>query len=285
MIRFRLYAIAALLAVSLLLSGCVWLRLLDLKNQFAEFDRFIDVPPGSGIELRFRHPLLFAEDLDTVIRAQPTATATSGSGTETLTVRSYAFTHVPAADADPASAETILVLTAGIVHGKLTFVDLPEEIFRVLPRELVLRAMRSLGRATIDRTTRSAASTVDLHDLATPLPTGAALVALFGQPNQLTLHDGKIRALWRYRLEGTSLRDDHQPVVAAMAFSFLPGPQPFTVQTPRRFQVNVNGMWLYLDLPDQPQPAQPQPPPAPAPLAAPQPPRADAAPDLPAVRR
>ncbi len=245
-------AITGALLACLLLSSCVWLRLLDLKNQFADFDRFIEVPPGAGLELRFRHPLLLDEDLDTLIHAEPTAIASSGSGADTLTVRSYAFVHVAADNGpDPATAEPILVLTAGIVRGKMTFIDLPDEVFRVIPRPLALRAMRSLGHATIDRTNRTATAALDAHDLNTPLPTGGALVALFGQPNQLTLRDGKLRALWRYRLEGKSLRDDNQPVIAALAFTFQPGPLPFTEQQPLRFQVNVSGMWLYLDLPPQ----------------------------------
>ena len=74
----------------LVLTGCVWLRLLDLKNQFAQFDRYIEVPDGPGIELRFRTPVLLEGDLDRLIRGEPTATA-EGGGT---TVRSYAFSHI-----------------------------------------------------------------------------------------------------------------------------------------------------------------------------------------------
>lgn len=239
-----------LLIATLLMSGCVWLRLLDLKDQFAEFDRFITVPPGPGIELQFRRPVLYDVDLDTLITAEPTATASAGSGADALTVRSYAFCHMPSdIGPDPASAEPILVLTAGIRQEKLVFVDLPDEIFRVIPRDLVLRAMRSLGTATVNRGARSATAAIDLQGVTTPLPTGSELIALFGQPNQIVMRDGKQRVLWRYRLEGKSLRDDGKPVIAAIAFSFEPGPQPYGEQRPSRFQINISGMWLYLDLP------------------------------------
>ena len=237
------------LAAVLLLSSCVWLRLLDLKDQFAQFDRYITVPPGPGIELQFRHPVLYDVDLDTLITAEPTATATAGAGADTLTVRSYAFSHLPSdLGADPANAQRILVLTAGIRHEKLVFIDLPDDVFRVIPRDLALRAMRSLGTATVDRGARSATAAIDLGGVTSPLPTGNELVALFGQPNQITLRDGKLRVLWRYRLEGKSLREDGKPVIAAIAFSFAPGPQPYGEQRPSRFQVNISGMWLYLDL-------------------------------------
>ena len=269
-------ALALTVAAALLLSGCVWLRLLDLKDQFAQFDRYITVPPGPGIELQFKHPVLYDVDLDTLITAEPTATATAGTGADLLTVRSYAFSHVPSdSGPDPASAEPILVLTAGIRREKLVFVDLPNDLFRVIPRDLVLRAMRSLGTATVDRSARSATAAVDLQGITAPMPTGTELVALFGQPNQIILKDGKLRVLWRYRLEGKSLRDDSKPVIAAIAFSFAPGPQPYTEQRPSRFQVNISGMWLYLALPAVRLASELH--------AAPQPLPASAAPDLPGV--
>ena len=278
-----------MLGSSLLLCGCVWLRLLDLKDQFAEFDRYITVPPGPGIELQFRHPVLYGVDLDTLIAAEPTATATSGTGADTLTVRSYAFCHAPSdLGPDPASAERIMVLTAGIRHDRLVFVDLPAEIFRVIPREVALRAMRSLGTATVDRGTRSATSAIDLTGVVTPLPTGNELIALFGQPNQIVMRDNKLRVLWRYRLEGKSLREDGQPVIAAIAFSFAPGAQPFGDQRPSRFQVNISGMWVYLDLPATSAVVVSEPHATPlveALRAAPQQPPTSVAPDLPAGRR
>lgn len=269
----------------LLLSGCVWLRLLDLKDQFAQFDRYINVPPGPGIELQFKHPVLYDVDLDTLITAEPTATATAGTGAELLTVRSYAFSHMPSdSGPDPAGAEPIMVLTAGIRREKLVFVDLPDDLFRVIPRDLALRAMRSLGTATVDRGARSATAAVDLQGVAATVPTGSELVALFGQPNQIILKDGKLRVLWRYRLEGKSLRADGKPVVAAIAFSFAPGPLPYAQQRPSRFQVNISGMWLYLDLPATAGAAAVAAAVVSEPHATPQPLPANAAPDLPAVR-
>lgn len=249
----RLSAIAAIAGAALLLSGCVWLRLLSLKDQFADFDRWIDVPDAPGIELRFRHPELYGDDLDTLIKATPTATAVAPTNPG-LTVRSYAFTHVASPEgADPASAERVLVLTAGVQAERVVFVGMPDEIFRVIPRDLALRAMRSLGRAQVDRGNRSATAAVDLAGIATPLPTGDALVALFGRPNHISERDGRLRVLWRYELAGTSLRDDGQPVIAAMAFCFAPG-SAYGQQRPNRFQVNVSGLWLYLDLPAVPPP-------------------------------
>ena len=263
----RLPAASLLLASLLLLCSCVWLRLLSLKDQFADFDRWIEVPPGPGLELRFRRPVLLAEDLETLVTGRPTASAQGGE----ITVQSYAFSHIPSPDGpDPLGSSSTLVLLVGIRAGKVVFVSLPPEVFRVVPRELALRGMRALGRASVDTAKQSAVATVDFTGTRTVLPTRAELIALFGTPNQVKLMDGRERVLWRYQLQGESLRADGKPVIAAMAFAFAPG-----AERPNRFQVNISGLWLYLDLPapagDPAEPPESQPLPTPA------------APDLPAA--
>ncbi len=234
------------------LSGCVWLRLLELKGQFADFDRYIEVPPGAGVELRFRQPVLLEEDLTFLIKAKPTAQAQADAAN--TSVRIYAFAHVPVPGVvDPPSAAKALFLTMGVRGGKLVFVSFPDEVFAVIPRELALRGMRALGRAAVDQAARSATAAVDLAGVAAALPTREALIALFGEPNQRSIlaDPGPVkpeRLLWRFELRGESLRTDGKPVVAAIAFVFAPG-----AAQPQRFQANLGGMWLYLDLP-QPEP-------------------------------
>lgn len=262
-------------ATILLLAGCVWLRLLDLKGQFADFDRNIHVPDGPGVELQFTHPVLLADDLDTLVRGEPTAVTQAGK----TTVRSYAFTHIPSPDGpDPAGTTASLVLTATIVDGRVTALGLPEPVFKVVPRSIALAGMRSLGKAAVDTGTRSASTHLDLAGISEPLPHRAALIALLGTPNNVLPVDGRERVLWRYQLNGKSLREDGKPVIAAMAVGFYPGEDQ-----PARFQINISGMWLYLDLPRQPPqvaavPQQQVTPPAEQPIGQPAEPAAHAMP-------
>lgn len=241
-----------LLAIGVL-SGCVWMRLLDLKGQLADFDRYIEVPPGAGLELRFRQPVLLEEDVDYLLKAKPTAEAENAG----IKVRVYVFHHVPVKQvADPPTAITTLLLSVGIRDGKVIFVTLPEPVFQVIPRDLALRGMRAIGRAEVDRDNRSAAAAIQLADLRSPLPTRDALIALFGHPNQRSFiagteavnkaFAGQERLLWRFQLRGETLRSDGKPVIAAIAFTYKPNQD-----RPTRFQANISGMWLYLDLPPE----------------------------------
>jgi hypothetical protein len=52
-----------LAGVALLLGGCVYLRLLQLKRQLADFDANFTVQVTSGLRLNCLHPVVLADDL------------------------------------------------------------------------------------------------------------------------------------------------------------------------------------------------------------------------------
>jgi hypothetical protein len=231
-----------------LLSGCVWLRLLSVRDQFAAFDQHIEVPDGPGVELRFRSPVLLAADLDQLIRGAPTAEAQQGG----IAVRVYQFDRL-----DPDLGQrrahggiTQLRLIATCDDGKLRALTLPPDIFTIVPRELCLAALRSLGQAQVDTSARTAIAalpqTNELARLRSLVPDRGTIIARFGPPHRTYAVDGRQRLIWRWQLDGKSLRDDGQPVVAAMGFVF-PVDAPDSTR-PSRFQIHLAGMWLYLDL-------------------------------------
>ena len=231
--RLPLFLIAVLL-----LPGCVYLRLLDLRGQLADFDRYIEVVAGPGLGIRFREPPLDAEDVTTLIGSGPTATAPFPGGE----ARTYAFTRLPSDQGeDPPGAVTTLVMTTLVAEGRLQAVTFPPEVFRAVPRSLALSALRAMGRAEVDTARRSAEIPMDpLMDPAS-VPTGHELVEVFGHPNlRQPLPGGGSRWVWRYRLQRP---EEGAPVMAAVAFVFAGGRE-----RPVQFQVHISGMWLYLGL-------------------------------------
>ena len=233
----RFLSLVLLISALLGLSGCVYLRLLDLRSDLADFDHRIEVGPGPGLELRFRQPPLLAEDVTTLVGAGPTAKATFPGGE----VWTYAFRRLPTdVGQDPPTASTTLMLMAVMEDGRLKSVVFPAEVFQAVPRELALVALRAMGRARIDTARRSAETELGPWVGMPSIPDGPALLAVFGQPNRRQdLPGGGQRWVWRYHLENS----DGTNVIAAMAFVFAPH-RPSAVQ----FQVNVSGMWLYLGL-------------------------------------
>jgi hypothetical protein len=228
--------VVILVLAVLLLPGCVYLRLLEVRNQLRDFDAEIEVAGAPGLEVRFRHPVLLDTDLDHLIGAGPTAAARFPGGE----VRTYAFSRLPTTlGEDLPGAATILVLTAVLDDGRLRAVAFPDEVFQVIPRDLAVAALRAMGSAQVDTASRSASTQVGVVPQAVP-PDGARLVEALGHPNvRQDLPDGRRRWVWRYVLD----QDGDQPVMAAMAFVF-----PAAGGPANQFQANITGMWLYLHL-------------------------------------
>ena len=232
-----------LLCCAFLLSGCMWLRLLDLKNQLQEFDRYVEVQPGDGVELKFKEPVLRAADLDTLLNGQPTVALAIPDDGE---VRVYGFIHLDSPlGPDPVGSESVLTILVVIRHGVVESVTLPKEVFRVVPRDLALRALRAFGHANVDTANRRAE--VRVEAVAGSIPDRSAILGLFGQANRLDPQDGGgERLVWRYVLQGGRGPDAPTDAVqpkAAIAFIFAAGSQ-----IPRQFQANVGGVWVHLDL-------------------------------------
>jgi hypothetical protein len=59
----RTATLGCLAAFALLLSGCVYLRLLQLKRQLADFDANFSVQLTSGLRLNCLKPVVLADDL------------------------------------------------------------------------------------------------------------------------------------------------------------------------------------------------------------------------------
>ena len=220
----------------------MWLRLLDLKNQFLEFDRYVEVQPGEGVELKFKDPVLEAADLDTLLNGQPTVALAIPDDGE---VRVYGFIHLDSPlGPNPQGSESVLTILVVVRHGLVESVTLPKEVFRVVPRDLALNALRAFGHATVDTANRRAAVQVDA--VAGSIPERRAILGLLGQANRIDPQpDGGERLVWRYVLQGgrgPGADNTTQPK-AAIAFVFAAGSK-----IPRQFQANVGGVWLHLDL-------------------------------------
>jgi hypothetical protein len=235
--RARLTLLGILLCA---LGGCIYLRLYDLKGQFADFDANLRIAGDhGGLSLVFLHPLLLADDAATLIGGPPSAVITTPGADPQLVFR---FRRVPlpasAAAAPPAPGDTVAIVFA-IHDGHIARVDFPPLVFRVVPPALASAMLRALGHARVDRVQRSATTSVDAAAIAAasataavaagpasagatdaagaaaPLAPGglasasaaatvpgrAEIAALFGRADEIVAVPGYERHLYRYRLD------------------------------------------------------------------------------------
>jgi hypothetical protein len=187
----------ALATWSLALGGCVFLRLLQVKNQLAEFDRYIETDLRDGLKITFKKPVLLDEDFEGFFKWIPEKRERLNSA-EKWHFR-WLKDHVAADGERPPYALEFDVLFA---DHKLTKIMVTESFFAaVLPKHLAVGFMRSMGRAKVDQKNRSATTTLEDRDVdpkaEEPPLTREGVTALLGTPVSVIGDDASPQ--WYYK--------------------------------------------------------------------------------------
>lgn len=194
----RIALLALLCTAVLSTSGCVFLRLLELKNQLAEFDRNFAVDHEDGLTLRFLHPVLLERDM-WLLGLPPTLREPSATGVTWTLI--FEKLH-PAPPSEP--PEFDLSVTLRFAEGKLAAFHLGEEYFALIPKQAVLMTIKSLGKVEIDTAGRQAV--LEIEESHGPewdfkAPKRSDIVATLGSPwLEEEADDDGTTLEYRYRL-------------------------------------------------------------------------------------
>ena len=191
----------AVVAACLTLSGCVYLRLLQLKNQLAKFDRYFEADTRDGLKLTCKEPVLLDEDFDGFFKWSPESRQKAGAA-EKWHFRWIKERTVADGEHAPYAVEFDLFFT----DHKLAKLIVPESFFATfMPKQFVLTTLRSMGGAKIDQKNRSASVNVDhaaIDPAAIDRPSQAGLTALLGAPVEVSGSATELQ--WRYRFAAAS---------------------------------------------------------------------------------
>ncbi len=173
MLLGRKPVIALLGVCCLLLTGCVYLRLLQLKNQIGHFERNFVVHTDEGVRIECRKPVLKTEDvrwfgLEPEVR-------TPGDDSETWQVRWVK--QLPPEVTEQGTYDIVLHLD--FTDEKLRQLTIPERYFEAMPKHLLIDLLRSLGGARVDRDARALEA-----QLATAAPDLPGIQRLLGRPSR-----------------------------------------------------------------------------------------------------
>lgn len=212
-------------AVALLLSGCVYLRLLEFKKQLTHFDENFALPATEDLSLHCRHPVLQADDLRW-LGASP-KTITPNNGGEDWLIR---WIKEPAPGSQEQSVYD-MELAVRFVDGHMIDVRIPKRYLAYIPRELVLNMLRSTGTAKVDKENRKTDAQTEAP-AATPMPNLSTVKSMLGEPTRRQETSGLITHFYRYRLD--SAADPVKPIEAAFTFDAATGElRKFTARLPR----------------------------------------------------
>lgn len=209
---------ALLIMISATLSGCVYWRLLKMKNQLREFDQHVRVETENGLLLEFLKPVLLEEDMYWLMEAEPAVTAASGG----QKILKYVFTkHADHSNQDKAGNVDV-TLTLWTRYGKLHALKLPRRFAPILRRELIVGSLRSMGQGRVDREARRVAADWDAAQSApdTQIPDRQDIESVLGAPSdeQDTYH--AIRLVYLYHLQPERFDDPASAPILRVTFQF-----------------------------------------------------------------
>jgi hypothetical protein len=182
----------ALSLTALLLGGCVYLRLLELKKQLGDFDRFFGLQTEVGLAIVCHEPVLRSGDIRW-IGLSPESTKKLGHAEQWI-VRWVK--QLPEGLSE--TAEFDIVLEMGFGNDKLTRVAIPERYFAVMPKQFLVGVIKSLGRGKIDKAGKRIDAQVSAAEIAAARPKLPAIDKLLGLPSEERVEGTTTVVRYRY---------------------------------------------------------------------------------------
>lgn len=192
----------------LTLSGCVYLRLLTIKNQLAKFDRFFKVEVTDSFTLNFLEPKLYGRDIIYLSELQPSQRTPVPAGEEWTFLFKKMISETEIA---PDSSADIYFLFRLNQEDLLSALTLSPILMRIAPPEFLELSIRALGNAKVDQKKRQIQGELgNLPRSKTPLPKRDEILNYLGKPfSEETVQDTTL-ITYRYRLETTGLKPEQE---------------------------------------------------------------------------
>jgi hypothetical protein len=191
----RLVWFTLLVTVAFFLSGCIYLRLLQVKNQLRDFDQYFKVDTGKGVQIELLKPVLLGDDVRW-LGLEPQKITPTGKGLEEWDIRWIK-------DLPPGIKETGVYdveFSAFFKDDLLTRVFIEDRFFAYFPKEIFVRLLRSAGSAKISRSAREAKVNAASEDdeLSRQLPSLQSLEQMLGAPSAREVQGNETVCRYRY---------------------------------------------------------------------------------------
>jgi len=203
-ILFRLSA----LALILLVTGCVFMRLYKVQNQFQDFDKNFELGDEGGLTLTFLNPVLESDDIIWLMKNGPS----TKRGEEDSELWTYILKK-QYLSADDENGEFDIPLLMTMKEGMLTEVVFPERFLKYLSVPQLKKMFASMGDAEINKLSKSA-STVFRGSSPDDIPKVEYITETLGKPYKIDESGETFKYTYLYYL------DNAGPEAGASGFEF-----------------------------------------------------------------
>ena len=202
----RLSRLFMLLLLLISLSACVWLRLLELKNQLAKFDENFATEASDHFTLVFKHPVLLNDDFVTLAKLQPTSKETTATGSRWI----QAFHKIDAEGNKQPGVDFYFTLDFD-QDDRLTRWDFSKLFMTMVPAQFFEDSIRSLAKGRVDEAAHKyKVDPKDRAKITVDPPTLQQITEAMGEPLEKTKEDGKNVYVYRFIVDSPWIDKDFQ---------------------------------------------------------------------------
>ncbi|MEW6665694.1 MAG: hypothetical protein AB1512_10810 [Thermodesulfobacteriota bacterium] len=236
----RFVAWFLLSALVIPIAGCVYLRLLEVKRQLADFEKYCSLENRDALVVIFHKPVLLKDDILLLARRGPTL-AEDGPK-KSLWQYHFVKQYLPHQEEEKGRYDVPVRLF--FEENKMYGGTLPEAFYHLMPRAFLIEAIRAIGRSRVNPVKRHAKG--EFYEsrvkLETPLPKKQDFLRLLGRPYSEEDKEGTSTLTFVYRLQRGKL--DRKPQTDAWArLTFLKGEENLT-----QIEAKFAGLGLSLSL-------------------------------------
>jgi hypothetical protein len=235
--------IALIIGLLLTLNGCIFLRLLKVKRQMKDFDRYFQVEDQNELSLTFLEPVMLMKDINWLAKAKPTIQTNSGP----YALWQYIFEKQLLGNTRE-EGDFDISQTLFFEDGKLYKAAYPQKLTSIIKREFVTTSLRSVGKGSVNKQQRSLSSTWDKqkNPESFKIPTRQDVETVLGKPYSIMKPSGsELTFYYRYALRPNPTEKLDKPRRVRLWFTFnLPD------GTLRTFKVKFSGLTMKIKFPD-----------------------------------
>jgi len=132
------------------ISGCLYLRLYEVKNQLANFDKYFDIREGERFLITAKKPVLLNTDIVKIFKGKPSSEKVN----DEKLFYDYTFIKQYAGDKDEI-ANYDITFTLVCVDKKLTECYIDKRYFAIVPKDIAIEILKLMGGAKVDTKKRT----------------------------------------------------------------------------------------------------------------------------------
>lgn len=194
--------------LAILLTGCVWFRLLEIKNQLADFDENIRVEVvDKHFIVHFKEPVLLSEDFVYLSKLNPSREERLADGT----YRWYLDFHLDPAKTEEQKTKILSFAMTYTRENKLEAFDFSPLFVEMAPVAFLEASIRSIGVGKIDQDKRQLkVDPEDLPKLIGALPKSANITNVMGPP-EMTLDENGLKVMiYHFKSDSKPIAPEHE---------------------------------------------------------------------------